>query len=232
MNPDTSSHFPIKPPERARPFFAPNIARKWMLEKAINAFDTQLNKIETPDFKLKVTNIRTPDPDKRFTLKDQKKAIMEKGDMTIPIKGDFQLIDKKSGEVVDAKKNTTIAHLPWITDRMTTVFNGAEYITANAQRLKPGIYTRIKETGELEGHVNPEAGTGLGGKLVMDPAKATFIYEVGTTGIALYGLLKDLGVSDQEMENAWGKEIFETNKKTYKGNEIDKMYSRIFKEKF
>ena len=227
MNNDIKNIYDAPPPEHTRGFFDPEKTREWMKEYAVQSFEKALNKIETPDFKLQVKNVHLEDPNRRFSLKDQKQAILEKRDLTLPIKAEFELIDKKTGKSVE-KKKTTVAHIPYLTDRNTVIINGSEYITTNQQRLKPGVYTRLKETGEVEAHVNPKTGTGMMAKLIFDPEKAVFTYNLGTTGIKLYGLLKELGVSDAEMEQAWGKEIFLRNKASYEGKEIEKMYKKIF----
>lgn len=219
--------YDIAPPEHTRGFFDPEKTREWIKEYALSGFNTALNKIETPDFKLKVKDIDFENSNKRFSLKEQKEAILEKKDLTLPIKGTFELIDKKTGKIVDSKR-TTVAHIPYITDRNTVLINGSEYITTNQQRLKPGVYTRVKETGAIEAHVNVRSGTGTGGKIIFDPEKTIFVFRVGTTEIKLYGLLRDLDVPDSKMEKAWGKEIFAKNKASYEGNEIDKFYNKIF----
>lgn len=215
-------------PENARGFFDPEKTRSWIQKKAIDGFHTWLNKMETPDFKLRVKDIHFEDPNKRFSLKEQKQAIMDRHDLTVPVKGTAELVSKRTGEVVDTKKNLTLAHLPWVTDRNTVIYNGSEYSIMNQQRLKPGVYTRIKDTGDLEAHVNVKAGTGSGGKVIFYPDKALFVYQVGTTKIKLYGLLRDLGVSDSEIEKAWGSEIFQKNKNAYESNEAEKYHDKIF----
>lgn len=217
---DTPAH-----PANTRPFFAPDILRSWVFERAKDAYHEKLNSLESNDFKLQIKNLEYPE-NTHFSIKDQKSAILEKKDLTIPLKGTISLIDKKTGNVIDEKK-TTIAQIPYLTPRNTIVLNGSEYVAINQQRLKPGIYTRIKETGEAEAHVNVRPGTGLSGKIVFHPEKALFIYELGTTQIKLYGLLKGLGTPDSAMEAAWGKEIFLKNKLAYGGDELDKFYSRI-----
>jgi DNA-directed RNA polymerase beta subunit len=228
MNTDVSHLHDLPLPDHLRGFHDPDKTRQWMRDNVISAFNEHLNKIETPDFKLRVKNIQVEDPNKHFTLKEQKQAVLERKSLTNTIKGDVDLLNKKTGEVTGTKKNTVIAHLPWLTNRNTVIQNGNEYQLQNQQRLKPGIFTRLKETGEVEAHFSPEAGSGLGGKLIMDPAKATFVYEIGSAQVGLYGFLKDMGVSDEEMKQAWGDEIWLANKKTYKGNEVDKFYAKVF----
>lgn len=214
-------------PENTRGFYDPDKLRTWMTDTAKASFQTALNKIETDNYKLKVKDVEFDKAKSHFTLKDQKEAILKKEDISTPLRGTFELIDKRTGNIVDTKK-TIIASIPYITERNTAILNGSEYIVISQQRLKPGVYTRIKESGEAEAHVNVLPGTGLGGKIIFHPEKALFVYNVGTTQIKLYGLMKELGVSDSTMESAWGKEIFEKNKAQYDGTEIEKLYSKIF----
>lgn len=214
-------------PEHTRGFYDPEKLRHLVTETAKVSYQEALNKIETENFKLRVKDIAFDKTKLHYTYKDQKEAVLKREDLVSPLRGTFELIDKRTGKVVDEKK-TIIASIPYITDRNTTVLNGSEYIVINQQRLKPGVYTRIKESGEAEAHVNVKSGTGFGGKIIFYPEKALFVYNVGTTQIKLYGLMKDLGVPDSSMEAAWGKEIFDKNKAHYEGTEIDKLYSKIF----
>ena len=215
-------------PEHARGFFDPDKTRKWVQESATGSLHEYLNKLETPDFKLRVKDVHVHDPGKHFSLQEQKQATLDRHDLTQAVKGTVELVSKKTGEVVDTKKGTTLAHIPWVTDRNTVIYNGSEYNITSQQRLKPGVYARVKDTGDIEAHVNVKAGTGSGGKVIFFPDKALFIYQVGTTRIKLYGLLHALGIPDTEMEQAWGKEIFAKNKAAYEGNEAEKMYDKLF----
>jgi len=214
-------------PKGTRHFFDPAKTNEWIRSNAKEAFEHKLNTLESNDYLLKVKDIHYDDPEKHFTLEDQKKAILEKRDLATTLKGTFQLFDKRSGHKI-AEKKTIIAQVPYVTQRNTSILNGSEYITIHQQRLKPGVYTRVKESGEAEAHINVKSGTGLGGKVVFHPERALFIYEVGTTQIKLYGLLKGLGTTDAEMEKAWGKEVFEKNKASYGGDELEKFHSRVF----
>ncbi len=216
-----------EPPKHCRHIFDPEKTREWMKKNVKEAFTKKLNMIETGDYKLEVTDIDYKEPKEKYSFDDQRMALLDKRDLTTPLKGTFKLIHKPTDKVI-AEKITTIAHLPYLTERNTSILNGSEYITINQQRLKPGVYTRIKESGEAEAHVNVRAGTGLGGKVIFYPDKALFVYNLGTTQIPLYGLLHDLGVSDDTMRQYWGAEIFLKNKLSYKGDEIDKFYHKIF----
>jgi len=228
MNTHIDKLYDLPIPANTRGFFDPTKTAGWLKEYALDSFNTALNKIESEHHKLRVTDIKLQEREKPITLKEQKDAVLDRKDLTMPIKATFQLIDKRTGQVVDEKK-TTVAHLPYITERNTVIMNGSEYITTHQQRLKPGVYTRIKESGEAEAHVNVLPGTGVGGKIIFYPDKALFVYQVGSTQIKLYGLLKELGVSDDQMQTAWGTEIFAKNRAAHEGNEFDKFYSKIFK---
>lgn len=224
-----SIDFPI--PEYARGFFQPKKLRKWVLDGAKKSFQEKLNTLESKNYKLKVDKVEYDDADKHFTLAEQHKTMLDKGDLTLPLKGSFQLIDKATGEVV-AKKSTTIARIPWVTPQNTVLINGGNYIANNQQRLRPGAYVRKKQTGEVEAHINVKQGTGLGAKVEFNPEKAIFTLQSGTTQIKLYGVLHDMGVSDVEIEKQWGKDVFLKNKAQYDGKEIDKLYDKLLGEKY
>lgn len=227
MNVKIDSLYDLPVPQHARGWFDPTKTRQWVFENAVAAYKEALNRLESNDFKLRVTDVHVEQPEHPYTFKEQKEAVLNKRDLTVPLKATIQMINKKTDQVVDEKK-TTIAQIPYVTERNTAILNGSEYITSAQQRLKPGVYTRIKESGEAEAHVNVLPGTGVGGKIIFYPDRALFVYQVGTTQIKLYGMLKELGVTDAQMEEAWGKEILLKNKQLSDGNEIEKLYSKIF----
>ena len=212
-------------PDHVRSFFDPSKLNEWIKENVVSSLNTSLNKIESNNFKLQVKDVKMDD--KKFSIKQQKEAILRKEDLTIPVKGTVELIDKRNDKVVESKK-ATLANVPFITQRNTAIYRGSEYIGINQSRLKPGIYTRVRESGEAEGHINVKPGTGFGGKLIFDPEKATFLYMVGSTSIHLYSLLHDFGVPDSAFEQAWGKDILLKNKSGYKSETIDKLYDKLF----
>lgn len=227
MNVKIDSLYDLPIPLHARGWFDPLKTRQWVFDNAVAAYREALNRLESNDFKLRVTQVRVETPDQPYTYKDQKEAVLNKRDLTVPLKATIQMVNKKTDQVVDEKR-TTIAQIPYITERNTVILNGSEYVTSAQQRLKPGVYTRIKESGEAEAHVNVLPGTGMGGKIIFYPDRALFVYQVGSTQIKLYGLLKDLGVSDSQMEAAWGQEILLKNRQLSDGNEIEKLYSKVF----
>jgi len=212
-------------PKNTRDFFDPHALNKLIQKHVLEGFKSKLGQIETNDHKLEVENIEIhPKP---FSIEDQKKAILEKRDLTYPIKGDVHLVDKRTGQRVESK-HITIANIPFVTDRNTVVYNGSEYEPIHQQRLLPGVYSRIRQSGEAEAHINPAPRTGMGGRILFYPDKQLFVLMLQNTQIKLYGVMRDLGVSDSQMQAAWGNEIYLANKKMYTGDEIDKLYNKIF----
>lgn len=213
-----------EPPKNTRPFFDPEGLRKKLFDTAINAFTNKLNKIETADFKLQAKNLKIDVP--KFTTSDKKKAILEKKDLTVPLKGTIELVHKDSGKVLESK-STTIAQIPYVTNHNTVIYNGSEYESVNQQRLLPGIYHRMRQDGVAEAHVNPEARTGKSMRILFIPEKQMFVVMVKNSQVPLYGILKDMGIQDNVIKDMWGKQIYDANRMFYKGDEIDKLYALL-----
>lgn len=216
-----------QPPKHARPFFAPEKLRELMQKNIVEGFQKKLNAIETADYKLQVKDLKIEGG--RVTPEMEKKAIMEKKDLTLPLKGTVDLIHKPSGNVVESK-HLTLAHVPHITNRQTVIYNGSEYESINQQRLLPGIYTRMRQDGIAEAHINPAPRTGQAARILFLPQKQLFVLMIQNTQISLYSILHDMGVSDKLIKDAWGEKVFNINKALYKADAIDTMYAKLFKE--
>jgi DNA-directed RNA polymerase beta subunit len=212
---------PNNPPNHTRPFFDPQGLRKMLFDTAVDSFGRKINAIETQDFKLQAKNFKIEVP--KITTADQKKAVLEKRDLTVPLKGTVDLVHKASGKVLESK-STTIAHIPYVTNHNTVIYNGSEYESLNQQRLLPGVYSRMRQDGIPEAHINPEARTGQSGRILFLPEKQLFVLMIKNSQIKLYGILKDMGILDMSIKQAWGEAIFNANRIQYTGDEIDKLY--------
>jgi DNA-directed RNA polymerase beta subunit len=211
----------MQPPKDTRNLYDPFNLRKMLFNTAVDAFGKKINAIETQDYKLNAKNLTIGDH--KITTSEQKKAVLEKKDLTVPLKGTIELVHKPSGKVVESK-STTIAHIPYVTNHNTVIYNGSEYENVNQQRLLPGIYSRIRQDGIPEAHINPEARTGQSARIMFLPDKQLFIIMIKNSQVKLYGVLKDLGVSDGAMKSVWGDKIYNANRMLYNGDEIDKLY--------
>lgn len=218
------------PPAHTREMFDPVALRKNVLDTAKVEFEKKLSTIESNHFKLKVSDVHYPDPGKKFSIQEQKEAIMEKRDLTVPLRGKIEMFDKKDGSLVDSKE-TILARVPWITERQSVILNGSEYLPINQTTLKAGSYSRKTKAGTLESFLNIEVGSGLGGRIIFNPQSQQFHLKVGGANFHLYSLLKDTGKSDKDLENAWGKDLLERNRSEYDHTVIDKLHAKVFREK-
>lgn len=164
--------------------------------------------IENTRFSLGLENLALDA--KPYSLQDQKSAIIRGQSLDNLVHGDWVLKDKATGAEVDRKKGV-VAHIPYATDRGTFIYQGNEYTVANQMRLKPGVYTRVKENGIIEAHVNTKQGTGPSFRLYMEPDTGIFRLGVGQSTLKLYPVLRAMGVSDKEISQHWGDDLLQKN---------------------
>lgn len=162
----------------------------------------------------------------RFTRADQKKAVLSRGTLARKLQGTWTLTDNKTGQPV-GQRRATIAHVPYLTDSGTFVNGGVEYTLAHQMRLRPGVFTREKDNGEIEAHVNTLPGKGRSHRYFLDPKTGVFKISVGQAQIPLMPLLKSMGVSDQDIRKAWGNEITAVNMEKGDAGTMDKLYARL-----
>jgi hypothetical protein len=176
--------------------------------------------------RLEANNIRfTGKPN--FSLQDQKKAWMENRELGRSLKADLELYDRETGELLDRKPDLTLMKVPHYTDRGTFVYNGNNYTCASQARLIPGVYTRRQTNGGLESQFNTRSGTGRVFRVGLDPESGQFRLKIGGSNLHLYSVLKDSGVSDEELERQWGPDILRTNKDKYDVRALNKAYQKF-----
>jgi hypothetical protein len=163
---------------------------------------------------------------KVFDLKTQKDALLKNRFLSWRLRGTLKLYDEKTNSLLD-KKKITLMRVPYLTDRGTTIHNGNEYVTLTQARLLPGIYTRKRNTGEVEAHFNPRRGTGNTFRVRLEPETQLYKMAIGQASLRLYSLLHDLGIPDEDLEKRWGSEILAANKKAYDSRVFDKAYMRL-----
>ena len=182
--------------------------------------------LENKSYRLELSNVRFTGP-QDFTLAQQKQALLTDKNLHTPVSGRFRLIRKSDNAVVD-EKDEVVMNVPYYTDRGTIINNGSEYTVANQLRLRPGVYTRIRRSGDVETQFNVKPGTGRGFRLRMEPSTGVITVNVGHANMPLYPLLKALGVSDRQMQKAWGSDVAYAN--AQKANSVsgrsavDKLY--------
>jgi DNA-directed RNA polymerase beta subunit len=212
------------PPITFHEFGDADSLRSSIFDKTMKAMSTAYP-IENTKHRLEVRGLKWEGPE-RYSLKEQKKAVMQGDTLERKLTGTWALVDKATGQVVD-KKQTTVAHLPWATDRGTFVYRGNEYVVANQTRLRPGVYARVKDNGILEAHVNAKIGTGPSFRVYMEPDTGIFRLAVGQSTLKLYPLLREMGVSDTQIEKSWGNDLLRKNVEADDPRAVQRAFNKL-----
>lgn len=183
--------------------------------------------IEGKNYVLTLENVRT-EP-KSYSNADQKEAILKSKSLTYPIKGHIKLIDKSTGKVVDENPNFSLMDAFYITDKHTMLYKGNNYSAANQLQLRPGVYTRSRDTGELESHFN--TGTGRSFAITLEPQSGMFYVNIQSSNIPLAPLLtKVFGIGPKQVGQYIPQSVWDENVKATSGKEnkiISDLYNRL-----
>lgn len=162
-----------------------------------------------------------------YGLKDQRKALMENSFLARPLKADITLEDTATGEVLDRKEDFTLMRVPYYTDRGTFIHNGNDYTGVIQRRLIPGAYTRRQAGGALQTQFNVRGGTGKVFRVSLDQETGQFRLNTAGSDLHLYSVLKDAGVPDEDLVDAWGEDVFNLNKAKYDVRAARKAYEKL-----
>jgi DNA-directed RNA polymerase subunit beta len=187
--------------------------------------------VEGNDHKLVLKKLWVDDSLETHDLTSQKEAKLNNKSWAVPVYAAIDLINIKDGQVINSVQRMKLMDLPKITPRASYIVDGNEYQVVNQLRLKPGVYTRIKNNGELESKVNLAKGVNF--DILLNQERGVFMINVGTANIKLYPILRDLGVSDQEISAEWGNELLESNQKASRGvmdTEIKKLQTSLMRK--
>lgn len=165
-----------------------------------------------------------------FTIADRKRAILRGDSLTRRLRGTWVLKDADGKEL--EKRVTTLAHVPHLSDQGTFVINGVDYTLSHQMRLRPGIFTRRKENGELESHLNIMPGKGQSHHYFLEPETGIFKMRMGQANIPLISALRAMGASDKEIHQAWGgdaraSKLLGDNAMKDDPRVVDRLYQRM-----
>ncbi len=191
-----------------RAFDDTKAARKAIYDGTLEALSKRFP-LENRSYRLELSNVRYTGP-QDFTLAQQKAALLGDKPLHTPVSGHFRLFRKSDNALVD-EKDEVVMNVPYYTDRGTVINNGSEYTIANQLRLRPGVYTRVRRSGDVETQFNVKPGTGRGFRLRMEPSTGVVMVNVGHANMPIYPLLRALGVSDKQMVRAWGADVAHAN---------------------
>lgn len=147
-------------------------------------------------------------------IREQHDAKVKGKTWAAPVHATFEMTNAQTGKVTE--KRMKVAEIPFATKRYGYIVNGQEYQVDNQWQLKPGVYTRRRQSGELETRFNVPNKKSF--DVTFDPKTKVFNMDRGSSkAIPVYPLMKTMGVDDDTLERQWGKEVLEANK-AVKGN--------------
>ena len=161
-------------------------------------------------YTLAIEDVDYDDPED-VDIAKQKQAILDGSSCARRLRGTWVLRDAKTDKVVSKTRRMTLMQVPYITDRGTFIRNGHEYAFSNIMRMEPGVYTKQRDD-EISAQFNIQKGTGAGFNMFLQPNTGIFKIKRDTTSAPAYTVLHDMGVTDDQMKEAWGQELFDKNK--------------------
>ncbi len=176
---------------------------------------------------LRLSGVEYQDPGD-FRIAQQKAAVLGGQSQGRRMRGTWELLDNVTGQVLDSKKQV-LATVPFLTKQGTYLHNGNEYTLRNQQRLRPGIYTRTKDNGEVEAHANILPGKGVSHRYFLDPDKGAFFMRIGQAKLPLLPLLKAMGATPKQLQEAWGSDLYATNFAKDETSALNKIKERVLK---
>lgn len=203
--------------------FGDNTVTRRMIFENVLAAAQKLEPASNPRHSLGIENTRWQGPED-YSIAEQKQAVLSRGTLGRKLVGDFVLRDAV-GDVI-AKRSAQLARVPYMTDRGTFIMGGNEYTMAHQMRLRPGVFTRRKQNGELESHVN--VSKGFSHRVFMDPKTGVFRIAIGQAKIPIVPVLKSMGITDRQMQEAWGNELSQSNMQHSDPQAVGKLYKKLF----
>lgn len=183
--------------------------RKVLFDNVKNALEQRFP-LYNDRYTLALEDIDYDDPDD-VDISKQKQAILEGTSCSRRLRGTWVLRDAKTDKVVSKTRRMTLMNVPYITDRGTFIRNGHEYAFSNIMRMEPGVYTKQRDD-EISAQFNIKKGTGAGFNMFLQPNTGIFKIKRETTSVPAYTVFHDMGVTDDQMKEAWGQELFDKNK--------------------
>lgn len=160
---------------------------------------------------LSVEDLDYADPD-TYSYKEEKEAILNGKSVGRRLRGSYVLKDAATNKIISKTPVQTLLTVPYMTDRGTFINSGHQYTFNNIMRLEPGAYAKKNNDDQITTQFNVKKGTGAGFNMRFTPSKGLFYINRSTANAPAYTVMKDLGVTDEQMKAAWGEELFKKNK--------------------
>lgn len=197
---------------------------KKVLEESLSKY----MQIEGVEKSLRVTNVRTHDTLDPWDLKSQADARDHDRTWGVPIVGDVELIDRKTGAVIDRSNGLRLTVLPKITPRFSFIVDGNEVQVKNQLRLRSGAYT-LRGSQGIRTQVNTSRGDSF--FINFDPTKKAWFLEIRKSKAnPMYDVLRALGISEDEMRAELGVDAVEMLKSKSRSGSMDALYKTLYRE--
>lgn len=213
-----------KIPDFLREFDDAKSARRNIYSNTLEAMKNRFP-MEDDNYRLELKDLHY-DGKQDYSLEEQKKALMNNRNLRTNLVGTWRLVDKKSGKVIDERKDS-VMQVPYWTDRGTFINNGSEYTVISQSRLRPGVYARRKSNGEFEAQFNIRPGTGRGFHIGLAPETGVMTLQTGQGSVPLYQILRGMGVDDKSIIKAWGADVAKVNSEKVDAQAWNKLYKRM-----
>lgn len=181
--------------------------------------------LENSRHRLRLTGVNYIDPED-YNRAAWKKAILSGETLGRRLRGTWVMEDVASGKELD-RKTSVLASVPYLTNLGTYIHNGNQYTLGNQMRLRPGVFSREKENGEIEAHANVLPGKGFSHRYFLDPEKQVYYMRIKQAKVPMMPLLRAMGATDKELREAWGPEIFAANYQHDDPASLQKLYSKV-----
>lgn len=174
------------------------------------------NTLEITDLSIDTTNVAS-------NLSKQKDIKLKGKTLSENMVGTFVLKDE-NGKVIDTQK-MKIMDVPAITERSTYIIKGTEYNVPYQFRIRPGVYSRVQDDGNLTALVNLAKGSNF--KVTLDDEDEKFYLLYKGSKIPLYPVLTSLGKTRSEIESVWGKELVDINSDVKEEQVLRKLHAKM-----
>ena len=184
--------------------------RKLIFDKVLSSVQKRFP-LYNNKYVLSVEDLSYADPD-TYSYKEEKEAILNGKSVGRRLRGSYVLKDASTDKVISKTPVQTLLTVPYMTDRGTFINSGHQYTFNNIMRLEPGAYAKKNNDDEITTQFNVKKGTGAGFNMRFTPSKGLFYINRSTANAPAYTVMKDLGVTDDQMKAAWGEQLFKKNK--------------------
>lgn len=162
-------------------------------------------------------------PDK----KRERNTLLQGGTLGRNLWGTLVLKDAQSGKELDRQRRV-LAKVPYMSDRGVFIYNGNDYAAGSQLSLRPGVYTRMTQSGEAEAPIMSEGGPGM--KVRLDPETGMFRLRLQQSNLKLYPLLRAAGLDDEQLKQLWGEELLEANRSKVDSRALSRIAQKFFED--